>query len=87
MTSDYQPIDCDQHSVLELLAMRQARVSVRADDAKGSAIQLDGMVADVVTRDGAEYLVVRDTTGNLISLRLDRIRTISQADGAVIWRQ
>ena len=26
MTSDYVPIDCDQHSVLELLAMRRAAV-------------------------------------------------------------
>ena len=87
MTSDYQPVGCDQHSMLELLAMRQTRVSVQSEDERGGVTRVKGKVTDIVTRDGAEYLVVRDEAENLVSLRLDRIRTIEQAGGETIWRQ
>ena len=87
MTTDYHPIDCDQHSVLELLAMRRAEVSIEAETEDSGMVKIDGTVIDVLTRSGAEYLVVERSVGESISLRLDRIRHISQDDGRVIWRQ
>ena len=87
MTTDYHPIDCDQHSVLELLAMRRAEVSIEAETGDSGTVKIDGTVIDVLTRSGAEYLVVERSVGESISLRLDRIRHISQDDGRVIWRQ
>jgi transcriptional antiterminator Rof (Rho-off) len=41
MTSDYVPIDCDQHSVLELLAMRRTKVAGRAYDENGGECLFD----------------------------------------------
>ena len=87
MTTEYHPIDCDQHSVLELLAMRRAEVSIEAETEDSGMVKIDGTVIDVLTRSGAEYLVVERSAGESISLRLDRIRYISQDDGQVIWRQ
>ncbi len=87
MTTEYHPIDCDRHSVLELLAMRQAEVSLEAESEDAGTVNVDGIVTDVVTRGGAEYLVITNSTGQPVSLRLDRIRYISQGNGQVIWRQ
>ena len=83
----YLPIDCDQHSLLEVLAMRRAAVSVRSLDDAGGAVLMDGKVQDVVTRRAAEYLVVRDSAGREHPIRLDRLRVLYDGTGAVIWRQ
>ena len=87
MTTEYHPIDCDRHSVLELLAMRRVEVTVESEDEGGALIRIDGRVVDVLTRAGAEYLIVTDSKDEPVSLRLDRIRQISQGDGQIIWRQ
>ena len=87
MTTDYVPIDCDQHSVLELLAMRRARVSVRVE-AAGAELRLEAVVCDVLTRDGAEYLILRDAGGEELSVRLDRLLGVSRWRMARrLWRQ
>ena len=86
-TEPYVPIDCDRHSVLELLAMRRAPVIVRALDEAGIAYPLAGVVQDVFTRDRAEYLALRATDGVVHPIRLDRLRTLSGPDGAPLWRQ
>lgn len=87
-TTDYEPIDCDQHSVLELLAMRRAPVLMTAraasDDATFSVI---GKVLDVLTRDGAEYLELCDQAGTPVLVRLDRLLSLSTPDGVIVWRQ
>jgi transcriptional antiterminator Rof (Rho-off) len=86
-TTDYQPIDCDQHSVLELLAMRRAQVAVKAMDAQGGELAVEGTLVDVLTRDAAEYLVVRDAGGDERSLRLDRLHAVFGVAGELLWRQ
>jgi transcriptional antiterminator Rof (Rho-off) len=87
MTSDYVPIDCDQHSVLELLAMRRAAVTARAGDAAGGICLLEGVVADVTTRSGAEYLILQDATGKGLVVRLDRLLELRDGAGHRLWRQ
>ena len=86
-TSPYIPIDCDQHSVLELLAMRRARVSLRARDEAGFELTLLGVIEDVLTRSGAEYLVLRDRTACEHSIRLDRLEALFDETGGLLWRQ
>lgn len=86
-TTDYQPIDCDQHSVLELLAMRRTRVTAKAVDAHGGGLAVTGTAVDVLTRDAAEYLVIRDATGTDRSLRLDRLHELFARSGELLWRQ
>ena len=83
----YLPIDCDQHSRLEVLAMRRAVVSVRVLDDVGGVASMHGTVEDVVTRHAAEYLVVRDSAGHEQHIRLDRLQLLYDSTGVVIWRQ
>ena len=83
----YLPIDCDQHSVLELLAMRRTPVELRASDPKGDHLVLRGVVSDVRTRDGAEYLEVRDAAANRHQVRLDRLLEIFDQKQNLLWCQ
>lgn len=87
MTNDYVPIGCDQHSVLELLAMRHAGVEVGYVDDSGKPLSITGSVTDVVTRDGGEFLVVAPLVGAACLLRLDRLREVRDRSGRSIWRQ
>jgi len=86
MTTDYRPIDCDQHSALELLAMRRVSVTARATDEGGAALTLQGVVSDVLTRRGEEFLVLRDPAGRERSIRLDRLQALYGAAGGLLWQ-
>lgn len=69
---DYVPIACALHDRLEHLALRQQRC--RIDYASGSGeSHINGVVADILTADGAEYLVVAETGQRI---RLDAIIAI-----------
>ncbi|WP_456372636.1 transcriptional antiterminator, Rof [Thiolapillus sp.] len=74
MNDDYSPIPCGLHSEYELLAMRRARVVLVHVDERGQEQQLQGRVEDVFTRQGAEYLRLALAGGEIVDLRLDRIR-------------
>ena len=87
MTSDYVPIDCDQHSVLELLALRRTPVVARFRGDDGTPRFTAGDVIDVRTRNGAEYLVLLDPEGGERSIRLDCLSGLSGTNGEPIWRQ
>ena len=84
--TDYVPIDCDQHSVLELLAMRRVPVTLEGVDEQGEACRLQGVVCDVVTRDGGEYLVLA-CADRRVSTRLDRISVLLGGHDDVLWCQ
>jgi transcriptional antiterminator Rof (Rho-off) len=87
MTTDYVPIDCDRHSALELLAMRRTPVIVRSRQPEGTVSVVEAVASDVLTRDGAEYLILRDQADEELSIRLDRLLSLSGPDGGPIWRQ
>lgn len=87
MTNDYVPIDCDQHSVLELLAMRRTSVVALVREDNGAPGSVEGAVIDVHARDGAEYLVLLGGGGNQRSVRLDRLLSLSAPNGESVWRQ
>lgn len=84
--TDYAPIACDSHAELELLALRRSRVRLEAVDDSGVEIACSGHVVDVLSRDGAEFLVV-ETDTERADLRLDRLRRIFDAKGELVWRQ
>lgn len=86
MTTDYFPIDCDQHSVLERLAMRRQSVRVESVAADGHRRVDVGRVVDVQARGGAEYLVIAIGSERR-SLRLDRLETIAVDSEPVFRRQ
>ena len=87
-SGEYVPIDCDRHSVLELLAMRHTPVVVRARPESGvGTVEVEGEVRDVFTRAGAEYLLLVDREGDELRIRLDRLRGLAEPSGAILWRQ
>lgn len=71
--SDYRPISCADHSVLELAAMRRQRLRIRWRDDSGRIHAQTLLPVDLVVKDGAEYLLARDSGDIEHRIRLDRI--------------
>ena len=84
--TDYRPINCDQHSGLEVLALRRTAVVIDSRGGSGERESHTGRIVDLLTRDGAEYLVV-ETAGQRQQLRLDRLLEIRDPDGQGLWSQ
>ncbi len=70
----YIPIDCGLHSEVEVAVLRQQPLVLRWQDASGAAHRARMLPVDVLTRNGAEYLLVEDHHGKRRELRLDRIQ-------------
>lgn len=86
MTSDYQPVGCDLHSELELLAMRQEAVMVEWIDPDQGETRARGVVVDIEIVDRAECLVL-DVGGQQRRIRLDRLIGVFRGSQAVFRRQ
>jgi transcriptional antiterminator Rof (Rho-off) len=86
-TPDYVPIACDLYSELEVLADRRAEVVAESETAAGALERVRGRLLDLVTRDGAEYLLLGREQAESLSLRLDRLRSLARPDGTLLWRQ
>ena len=71
--SDYTPIDCGLHSQYELAVMRRRELRVCWREAGAGERMQVLMPVDLVTREGAEYLVVETREGDSLELRLDYI--------------
>lgn len=84
--TDYRPIACDQYSLLEVLALERLDVIVDYVDERGDAVSLSGVVIDMHSRNGAEFLVL-EGAGQRVDLRLDRLREICRPNGESLWRQ
>lgn len=72
--TDYVPVACSFHDQLEHLAMRRTRCRFHYRSGDGQA-SVEGKVADIVTADGAEYLVLADGGARI---RLDAINRIEE---------
>ena len=75
-TEKYQPVACELHSQLELLAMHRSPVQLTAWDEQGNKQDLVCRVTDIRTFQGAEYLVV-ETENTSFEFRLDKILSFS----------
>lgn len=73
--SDYVPVACSFHDRLEHLAMRRIPCRIRYL-AEGRELFRDGLIRDIMTASGAEYLVLE---GDAERIRLDRIVGIEPA--------
>lgn len=78
--NDYQPVDCGLHSRYELWIMHGRTLSLAWEDAQGHGHQVVAKPLDLVTRDGAEFLVLEPVAGAPQHLRLDRIRHAQPTD-------
>ncbi|MTV41365.1 hypothetical protein [Duganella radicis] len=75
MTTDYQPISCDFHDLLEVHATKRQATTIQFRDADGQLQTRHAIITDVFARDGADYLTL--STGE--TLRLDQLIDV---DGA-----
>ena len=66
---DYVPIACGLHDQLQLLVMRGRPVPLVVQDNGGHTRTLEARLVDVLTRDGAEWVVTEDGA----EIRLDRL--------------
>ncbi len=73
----YQPISCDYHDQLEEAAMHKKRVHLEFD-LEGVTQRETGVVADVYTAHGAEFVKFDSGTGPL-EIRLDHIISMRDA--------
>ena len=71
--TDYRPIDCSLYSEYELAVMHGKRLRICWRDAQGSP-RIEVLIPiDLRTRQGEEFLVVKDHNGFEREIRLDRI--------------
>lgn len=73
--SDYSPISCDFHDLLEAVATTLSRVDLRFLDESGSMQHRKASILDVFSRGGAEFITI--STGE--TLRLDRLVEVDHA--------
>jgi transcriptional antiterminator Rof (Rho-off) len=72
--NDYCGISCALHSEYELMAMHHDKVEVRCHDTPEHHL---GLVADILTRSGAEYMILETDLGR-VEIRLDRIQSVTR---------
>jgi Rho-binding antiterminator len=73
MDLPYVPISCEAHDRLLALATLKRESDLTVVQPDGGVRQIRGLIVDVYTRSGAEYLELRDGT----TIRLDRIRAVN----------
>jgi Rho-binding antiterminator len=73
--SEYKPIGCDFHDLLEAVATTRRSVSLRFLDEQGSLQHRNAGILDVYSRGGAEFVTI--TTGETV--RLDRLVAMDNA--------
>lgn len=75
-SAQYQPISCALHSEYELLAMHRSAVEVIYQD----QIRLKGIVTDIRTSQGAEYMRLETEENDIVQIRLDKIMKIIRVE-------
>lgn len=68
----YTPIACSLHDELQLLVLRGRQVPWSFLDEEGHPVTVEARATDVVTRDGAEWVVLDGGR----SVRLDRLTEV-----------
>jgi len=74
----YRPISCDYHDELEAAAMHKERVELEFE-LEGVTQSERGVVDDVYTADGAEFIRFR-TEGSALEIRLDHIISMRRSE-------
>ena len=74
----YRPISCDYHDELEAAAMHKARVELEFE-LEGVPQRENGVVEDVYTANGAEFVRFRAEAGAL-EIRLDHVISMRRSE-------
>jgi transcriptional antiterminator Rof (Rho-off) len=74
-TTEYRPIDCSFYDRLEDVAVRRAEVVLLVSD--GAVLRtIRGRIADIFSRDGADWASLQPTDCNPLTIRLDFIEAL-----------
>lgn len=73
MSDNYTPVSCAVHSEYELVIMRGLSLRIRWRPANGLELTETLKPYDLVTRDGAEFLLALNENNQDIKIRLDKI--------------
>jgi Rho-binding antiterminator len=78
MMTDYTPVDCGLHSEYELAIMHRDKLTLTWCEADGKTCSDTITPTDLRTRNSEEFLVVSDSGGMELEIRLDRILHFSR---------
>ncbi|MEW8506650.1 MAG: hypothetical protein AB2598_08075 [Candidatus Thiodiazotropha sp.] len=81
MKADYSPIPCAEHEAYQYAVMKRTMLKLSWHDEAGAEHRVQALPIDVVTRDSAEFLVLKQQDGSTLSVRLDRIIAANRAAG------
>ena len=73
MTTDYHPIPCQVYAELEVAILHQIRMRMAWNTVDGKTRMEQLLPVDLRTRDQEEFLLVEDSHGYPLEIRLDRI--------------
>ena len=73
MSNDYQAVSCETHSKYQLAIIRGQQLRISWQPPTGSSITEILKPHDVITHQGAEYLLALDAHGVDKKIRLDKI--------------
>jgi transcriptional antiterminator Rof (Rho-off) len=73
MSDDYKPVSCATHSEYELAIMHRQKLQLHWHNKAGNERVEEVTPTDMITRNQAEYLLVKTNKHSLIEIRLDRI--------------
>ncbi len=79
MRDGYRPIDCGLHSQYELWIMQGTPLRLRWRDETGCEQRQQGWARDLLTRAGAEFLLIETSAGERFEIRLDRLLEVAPA--------
>ncbi len=77
-SDNYTPIACEFYSILEVAILHKDSMRVVWHDEDGMTKIENLLLLDLKTRDGAEYLYARSSTGEIFEIRLDKLRDVKK---------
>lgn len=75
MSDDYTPVSCATHSDYELAIMHKQKLTLTWQDESGKIRTEEVMPLDIVTKNRAEFLVVKTIKNESVRMRLDHINS------------
>ena len=73
LDTPYKPISCELHSEYELAIMRKNKLCLTWNEDGNSKTRTNLTPVDVITKDKAEFLIIKTEVQDEIFIRLDHI--------------
>jgi len=73
MNKPYQPILCSLHDEYEVAIMHKKTLDIRYSDDMGASLRDTVLPIDLLVKNKEEYLLFKSSSGEELSIRLDKI--------------